>query len=315
MPDKIFRARRTPLLAALAFALVACHAASAQDAPAQLSARPAAPSQDATTTTPAEGREDASKLDPAQPDAARLEAATLDAATLPRSAEAARDFARTTDAARPAVPESEAAPKRPRAESFTLVGPAAPPAWQQTTDPYTPLTAEQKMKRAFRNAFFSPIGVGRTFVSSVITQWNEDSQPHKDTDDEIADGLSRFAINYSRRATRTLLGSGVYAVAFRQDPRYDRAEEGKNVFARAGHAVSRVFVQRGDSGNLQPAVSRWAGSLSASALSNLWERSTPGHDRIGTDATFKRFANSFVTDSINNLFVEFWPDIKKIFGR
>ena len=180
---------------------------------------------------------------------------------------------------------------------------------------WTPLTYKQKMERAFTNAFFSPIGVARVLINSAITQYNEDSQPHKSNEDEFADFGTRFAINYSRRATRTLLGSGVYPVLFNQDPRYDRADPNKGIFARAGHAISRVFVQRGDGGELQPAVSRWAGSLSASALSNLWERSTPGHDRKGTDATFKRFGNSFISDSLNILLVEFWPDIAKIFKR
>jgi hypothetical protein len=112
-----------------------------------------------------------------------------------------------------------------------------------------------------------------------------------------------------------MLGSGVYAILFNQDPRYDRAPEGKGFAYRGAHAVSRVFVQRGDNGRVQPAASRWAGSLSASALSNLWERSTPRHDRIGTDATFRRFYSSFINDSINNLITEFWPDLAKIFGR
>jgi len=180
---------------------------------------------------------------------------------------------------------------------------------------FAPLTPDQKMKRAARNAFFSPFGIGRTLVSSAITQYKEEDQPQKDRGDKFADGASRFAINFGRRATRTLLGSGVYPILFRQDPRYDRAREGKNFVVRAVHAVSRVFVQRGDSGRLQPAVSRWAGSLSASAISNIWERSTPGHDRIGADATYKRFANSFISDSINHLFNEFWPDLRKVFGK
>jgi hypothetical protein len=171
------------------------------------------------------------------------------------------------------------------------------------------------MQRAAKSAFLSPGGYARVAFSSIRTQWNEDTQPHKTTEDEVADGASRFAINFGRRATRSLLGGGVFPILFRQDPRYERAEEGKGAAARAGWAVSRVFVTRGDSGRHQPNVSNWAGSLSSSAISNLWERSTPGHDRIGTDATFKRFANSFVWDAVNNLFREFWPDIKGIFGK
>ena len=192
---------------------------------------------------------------------------------------------------------------------------ALPQTQAPTPAPYPPLTPEEKMRRAAKNAFLSPGGVARVAFSSILTQWGEDTQPHKTTEDEVADGASRFAINYGRRATRTLLGSGVFPILFRQDPRYERAEEGTGAAARAGWAVSRVFVTRGDSGRHQPNVSNWAGSLSSSAISNLWERSTPRHDRIGTDATFKRFANTFLNDAINNLIREFWPDIKGIFGK
>ncbi|HLL75460.1 MAG TPA: hypothetical protein VK421_09340 [Pyrinomonadaceae bacterium] len=275
--------------------------ANAQEAPSVAKDPAAAPTQ----AKPADGAPEKCACEsPDEPDPAssRLESATGQGSQLFASASV--------------TPKSVAPELFPRVtlrdEQTTgtqqQTGATAAPQW-------TPLTNEEKMKRAARNAFFSPIGVGRVLISSAITQYNEDDQPHKTRGDEFADFGTRFAIRYSRRATRTLFGSGVYPVLFNQDPRYDRAPEGKGFAYRAAHAVSRVFVQRGDSGKLQPAASRWAGSLSASALSNLWERSTPGHDRIGADATFRRFANSFVNDSINFLFVEFWPDIAKIFGR
>jgi hypothetical protein len=75
------------------------------------------------------------------------------------------------------------------------------------------------------------------------------------------------------------------------------------------HAVSRLFVTRDDDWNLEPNYSRFAGAMTASALANVWERSTPGHDRIGTDATFRRFGMSFVSGAIGNLFREFASDI------
>ncbi|HEX7174055.1 MAG TPA: hypothetical protein VF240_02055 [Pyrinomonadaceae bacterium] len=191
-------------------------------------------------------------------------------------------------------------------------------AQQQPQPPaqtYTPLTPDGKMKRAFRRAFLSPEGYIRSAVAATLTEWGEDDLPHKTTEDRLADGLSRFAIKFSTRATRTLLGSGVYPVIFKQDPRYERSRS-KNVGRRALHAASRVFVTRGDNGRLQPNYSRWAGSLSASALSNLWEQSTPGHDRIGADATFRRFGTSFITDAWQTaVFGEFLPDLIKIFKR
>src|SRR5436309_151917 len=86
-----------------------------------------------------------------------------------------------------------------------------------------------------------------------------------------------------------------------------RAEE-------AAPAAIRGVGTRGDDGGLQPNYSRFAGQLTSSALSNLWEHSTPGHDRIGADATLRRFERSYVTGALSNiLFREFGPDIKRLF--
>ena len=170
---------------------------------------------------------------------------------------------------------------------------------------YTPLTSEQKMKRAFKSAFLSPGGYALTAFNATITQLGEEDQPHKDTGDKFADGMSRFAIQFGRRAARSLLGSGVYPVIFKQDPRYFRSDK-NGIGPRALYAVSRVFVTRGDNGNSQFNVSRVAGNISASALSNLWERSTPGHDRIGVGPTFRRVGTMFLSDALFNLVREFW---------
>lgn len=177
---------------------------------------------------------------------------------------------------------------------------------QQTTATYTPLTSDEKLRHAFKSAFFTVEAYALPLVSAIITEVGEDDLPHKDTDDRVADGLSRFAIKFGTRSTAVLLSNGVYASAFKQDPRYERADKSKGVAARALHAASRVFVTRGDNGRHQPNYSRFAGQLSASALSNLWERSTPGHDRIGVDATFRRFGTSFITGAALNVIREFF---------
>lgn len=304
------------LLAAAALVIMYAQVAVAQDAPRAAAVERAAAVKAEQANTPVKEAAPALKdAAAARPTGSAPEKCACESADEPDAAPSSPEPAavRGTQTSAPApTPSKPLAP-----ELFTRGGQSTgtQQGGSNATPQWTPLTNEEKMKRAARNAFFNPIGVGRVLISSAITQYNEDDQPHKSAEDEFADFGTRFAINYSRRATRTLLGSGVYPILLNQDPRYDRAEEGKGMAARAAHAVSRVFVQRGDSGKVQPAVSRWAGSLSASALSNLWERSTPGHDRIGTDATFRRFGNSFINDSINFLFTEFWPDIAKIFRR
>ena len=219
--------------------------------------------------------------------------------------------------------ETTADAKSGAGESISsLTRSAASVGWQQdqtgktTTPPKrVPLTSEEKMNRAFKAAFLTPTAYLSSAVGAAITEWREDDLPHKTNEDRVADFGSRLAIRFSTRATRTLFGSGIYPILFKQDPRYRPAGK-KNPLKRALHAASRVFVTDDDDGNLEPNYSNFAGAMTASALANIWEQSTPGHDRIGRDATVKRFARSFSSVMINNiLFKEFLPDLIKIIRR
>jgi hypothetical protein len=182
---------------------------------------------------------------------------------------------------------------------------------QPTPEPQsqpTPLTAGQKVKRAFRGAFLRPAPYAIAAFNAGITQIGEDRLPHKDTDDELADWGSRTARVFATGTTYRVFGNGFYPALFKQDPRYERSKS-KKFGSRLGHAISRVFVTRDDDWNLEPNYSRFAGAATSSALANVWERSTPGHDRIGADATLKRFGMTFVSGAIGNIFREFVPDI------
>jgi len=308
------RAFVSALFVQLFIALTISQHAFSQEA--QTATRPAPPVE-ATTETVA-SIEKACEQSPAATAATPVNIEQIGAGKATVAASQTLSFTSTralkTGAARPFSFEADA---RLASKSFDTSGlstDASVGAQQTSAATWTPLTSEQKMRRAFKSAFLSPQAYALPLVSAIITEAGEDDLPHKDTDDRVADGLSRFAIKFGRRATNNLLGGGVYASLFRQDPRYERAE-GKGAGARIAHAVSRVFVTRGDNGKIQPNISRFAGQLSSSALSNLWEQSTPGHDRIGTDATFRRFGNSFITGAVFNVLNEFLPDIKKIFGR
>ena len=186
---------------------------------------------------------------------------------------------------------------------------------QQQQTRRAPLTAGQKVERSFRAAFLKPTPYIRSAFSAGLTQLGEDRLPHKDNGDELADWGSRTARSFGTRAATTLFASGFYPVLFKQDPRYEPSQS-KGFGRRAAHAVSRVFVTRDDEGNLEPNYSRFAGAMTASALSNVWEHSTPGHDRVGRDATLRRFTRSFLDAAISNLvFKEFGHDLVGIFHR
>lgn len=189
------------------------------------------------------------------------------------------------------------------------------PQSRRGISPPTPLTAGEKMRGAFRSAFLSPQGYLNTAVGATLSHLREDEQPHKDSGDRAADFASRFARNFSTRATRRIFGAGVYPVLFRQDPRYEPSPR-KGFARRTLHAASRTFVTRDDDGNHEPNYSNLAGNLTGSALANLWEQSTPGRDRVGPDATAVRFGRSLAFDMLSNVvFREFWPDIMRIFRR
>jgi len=186
---------------------------------------------------------------------------------------------------------------------------------QRRAELETPLTPGQKMKRGLRSAFLSPQGYLNTAFGATLTHFREEDQPHKDGGDEAADWASRFARNFSTRATRRIFSDGIYASAFGQDPRYEPSPR-KGFGRRAAHAATRVFITRDDEGNHEFNASRLAGNMTGSALANLWEQSTPGHDRIGVGPTFKRFGRSLMFEALSNVvFQEFWPDIMGIFKR
>ncbi|MEJ7617362.1 MAG: hypothetical protein WKF30_10475 [Pyrinomonadaceae bacterium] len=179
-----------------------------------------------------------------------------------------------------------------------------------------PLSAREKLNYGAREAFLRPESYIFTGLNAAITEATERDQPHKTSGDRTADGLTRFAINFGTRSARSLLGSGVYPVIFNQDPRYQPSPR-KGFRRRTLYAASQVFVTEGARGQLQPNYSRLGGNISASALANLWERSTPGRDRIGVGPTFTRFGITLGVDVLSFvIFREFLPDIKrKLFNK
>lgn len=227
----------------------------------------------------------------------RLSPALLALALLVSAAASAR--------AQVAEPEPDAAARTEAAT--TTGGPDAQPggAQQQPTPtpqptPRAPLTADQKIKRAFRGAFLTPEPYVMSAFNGGIRQIGEDRLPHKDGGDEVADWGSQTARVFATGTTFRLFSNGFYPAMFKQDPRYERSRK-KGVGARVAHAVSRLFVTRDDDGNLEPNYSRFAGAMTSSALANVWERNTPGHDRIGVKPTFRRFGFTFISGAISNV--------------
>jgi hypothetical protein len=173
------------------------------------------------------------------------------------------------------------------------------------------MTADEKIKYGLKRAFLSP-GTYAFPVFATIRQQIDEDKPNKDTGDKVADGMSRYARNYGTSATKALLCSGVYPIVFKQNPHYEPSLK-KGFVARVLHAASRVFVTRGDNGNQQFNYSQVVGSITASTLANAWERSSPGHDRIGVQPTFRRFGNMLLIEVVKSIVLkEFGSDIRRV---
>jgi hypothetical protein len=139
------------------------------------------------------------------------------------------------------------------------------PNFYEVFDPNPePLTAELKFKLALRNAT-DPVTVLGT---GILTAAAEATGMPKFEDG--AEGLGqRLAANYTNQFTDIMLGEAVLPSLFRQDPRYFYQGTGSRK-SRLLHAVSAVFIARGDNGRWQPNYSAMGGDLASAAIANLY---------------------------------------------
>ena len=127
-----------------------------------------------------------------------------------------------------------------------------------------PLTAKLKFKLALRD-LTDPVTIVGT---GVLTAAGEVSGIPKFADG--AEGLGqRMAANYTNQATDIMLGYAVLPTLLHQDPRYFYRGTGSTK-SRLLHAMSAVFVAKGDSGRWQPNYSGMGGDLASAAIANLY---------------------------------------------
>jgi hypothetical protein len=166
-----------------------------------------------------------------------------------------------------------------------------------------PLTAGQKFKVVARGAF-DPVQIPWYAILSGISQ-AENSEP----------GYGQGWEGYGKRfgayaADGTIENFFVGAILpsiFRQDPRF--FPSGKGSFAhRAGYAVSRIVITRGDNGQKEFNISETLGSAMSATISTYSYH--PRADRtIGNTASV--WVSQMGYDAITIMLKEFWPDIRR----
>jgi hypothetical protein len=92
-----------------------------------------------------------------------------------------------------------------------------PSSSSQQTDCGTRMSATDKLKYGFKQAFMNPSIYLFPAISATRQQLREES-PNKGSGDNFADGLSRYAINYGTTSTKAIFTSGIYPIIFKQNP-------------------------------------------------------------------------------------------------
>jgi hypothetical protein len=167
------------------------------------------------------------------------------------------------------------------------------------------LTTGGKRNLTFRGAFdpyeFAIVG--------ALAAMNQDQDP------SFGQGVKgygkRYAVGFADQAIGNVMTGAVFPSPLRQGPSYYQRERG-SFFNRFDYAISRIFVTRADSGNMQFNYSEGLGNAAAAGISLLYG---PASDRTLSNA-LSTWETQIAIDAVAYEAKEFWPDIRrKIFRK
>ena len=127
-----------------------------------------------------------------------------------------------------------------------------------------PLTAKLKFKLAFKAVIDPGAAAGVALLAG-----GEQARGTPDYGGGMKGYGERFGTNYADQFTSIVIGGAVLPSLLHQDPRYFYQGTGTKV-SRALHAISFVFVTKGDNGRWQPNYSSLGGDLASAAISNTY---------------------------------------------
>jgi hypothetical protein len=181
---------------------------------------------------------------------------------------------------------------------------------QATDDPpvvnpdYTPLTFKERYLYSVDQIFSVPRMIG------IIARTSIDQGT--DTPSGWGGGTEGYAFRLASHFGRAFVHENV-AFAVRaidhEDPRYFVLGQGSK-WTRVKYATKATFVVRRDDGKMIPAYSRFISDFSMPFISQAWRpEAIRGGRELGTGSI------ALGTGVANNVFLEFWPDIKRKFGH
>jgi hypothetical protein len=116
----------------------------------------------------------------------------------------------------------------------------------------------------------------------------------------------RYGTFYADTGIGTLMTTSVFPTLLHQDPRYFQLGTG-STWHRTMYSVSRIFVTRADSGEVQFNYSEIVGNAVAAGISNTYH---PQSQRtLGN--TLSIWGTDIMLNTVCNVAKEFWPDIRR----
>jgi len=172
-----------------------------------------------------------------------------------------------------------------------------------SSKPLPPLTAGQKFKTVTRSAFDYAEYVWYGALAGISQA--ENSEPGYG---QGASGYGkRYGAAFADGTIENYMTQAVLPSLLRQDPRFYQSGKG-SFWHRAGYAVTRILVTKGDSGHQQFNASEIFGSAISAGISTYSYH--PHADRnFGNAASV--WGSELGYDTITIVVKEFWPDIKR----
>jgi hypothetical protein len=175
----------------------------------------------------------------------------------------------------------------------------------ENTERFTPLSAKTKFLLSAKT-MTDPVTVSLLGVIALMGQ-------ARNSDPTYGQGLQgyakRYATVYADTGIGTLMTTSVFPTLLHQDPRYFQLGTGSK-WNRVMYSVSRIFLTRSDSGNLQFNYSEVVGNAVAAGIANTYH---PANQRtLGN--TVGVWGNQIMLNTLCNVAKEFWPDIRRRLG-
>jgi hypothetical protein len=180
----------------------------------------------------------------------------------------------------------------------------APNKWYGVVDPgqhVEPLYAKDKLM-FWMHEEVTPVSLLPAFVSAGYGQLTGGDPKYGIDSGAFGERLGTAAL---RQASMRFFSDSLLPWVTHTDPRYYRMGSG-SFGARAGYAAERLFIVQRDSGTRAPNYSDVLGRLAASGLTAAYYPSAS----VNSTVVFRTWGTSLAGAAANNVFLEFWPDIR-----